>query len=122
MRRLEFDLRRSGAELGGYSGGIVLSDEEGSISFVSGNSAKVRDRHYVCVNYRTFDLTCDREDFPDLTRETPIAKWYIAAMTVLLSKLGPIEFIGLVDTLFENGKDVGANEARAEIRHALRDK
>jgi hypothetical protein len=87
---------------------------------MSGNSAEVRDRHYVCVHYRDFYLTCDREDFPDLTRETPIAKWYIAAMTVLLSKLGPIEFIGLVDTLLEKGKEVGANEARAEIRHALR--
>ena len=118
IRELEFDLRRE--QIGGHSGGLVLHDDEGSISFVSGNSEGVRDRPYVYVHYRAFRVLYDRQDFPGFTRATPIAQWYIAAMKVLLSKLGPIEFIGLVDIMYESGKEAGANEARAEIRHALR--
>jgi hypothetical protein len=119
IHALEFDLRHD--PRGGHSGGIVLRDDEGDIAFVSGNSAEVYDRRYVAVHYRCFRLMFDRADFPTMfTKETPIAQWYIAAMKILLSKIGPVEFIGLVDTLLENGKKVGADEARAEIRHALR--
>lgn len=118
MRRdLDFDLRRD--PRGGYSGGIVLQDDQGDISFVSGNHTDVLDRHYVRVHYRDFRLTCDRDDFPDLTRETPIGQWYGVAMKVLISKLGTGEFIALVDVLYANGKQAGADEARDEIRRAL---
>lgn len=117
MRELTFDLRRD--QRGGYSGGIVLEDDQGSISFVRGNHTEVQDRHYVCVNYRDFRLTCDRVDFSDLTPEHSIKQWYVTAMKVLISKLGAYEFIGLVDALLANGKQAGVAEARAEIRRAM---
>jgi hypothetical protein len=118
MRDLAFDLRRD--QRGGYSGGIVLQDDRGNISFVRGNQMDVQDRHYVLVSYRDFRLTCDRDDFPDLTQETStINQWYVAAMKILISKLGPYEFIGLVEALHENGKQAGVAEAQAAIRRAM---
>jgi hypothetical protein len=116
-RKLNFDLRRDPQS--GYSGGIVLRDELGDVSFVRGNHVTVKDRHYVLVSYRDFQLICDRDDFPGLTKESPINEWYVATMKVLISKLGPYEFIGLVDVLYANGKQAGVAEAREEIRRVL---
>jgi hypothetical protein len=103
-RELTFDLRRD--PHGGYSGGIVLQDDRGSISFVRGNQMDFR-------------LTCNRDDFPDLTQASSINQWYISALKILIGKLGPCEFIGLIEALHANGKQAGVAEARAEIRRAM---
>lgn len=116
-RELDFDLRRD--QRGGYSGGSVLQDDHGSISFVQGNHGEVEGRRYVLVHYDDFRLTCDREDFPGLTKESSINLWYVAAVKLLIGKIGPVEFMGLVDIIYANGKQAGADEAREEIRRAL---
>jgi hypothetical protein len=63
--------------------------------------------------------TCDRDDFPDFTRESPIDAWYMHAIKLLLTKLGPTEFIGLISVVYKNGKADGDAEARADIRRVL---
>lgn len=126
MNTLDFDFRRD-MKQHGYSGSVVMRDDKGSVSFLHGTSIEMKHRRYVSVDYAGFKLLFDREDLTDphdvgvekLTRESPISEWYMTAVTALLGKLGPVEFLGLIRTVHANGKAEGDALARAEIRHVL---